>query len=380
MSKENPKVLILSMTVGQGHNATSKALSEYLQPLGTQCTILDTYKYLNSFVGNGFDKGYTYLVKHTPGIYNKIFNIGEKVQYKQNPNLKIIFPFLFADIVKKKMSKYIAMEEPDVIVCPHVFCAIIINQLRVSGLIDPKIKFVGINTDYQIHPFWEFTNPDYFVVAADFLIKEASRRGIDPSIVKPFGIPVNERFNNITDTKTARNLLGLKDKFTIMVASGGMGFVDMEPVMRNLDEADDIQIIAICGSNKKMYNQLSRKKYKNDVVVLGFTDKMSDYMDAADIIYTKPGGLSTSETLAKGKPMFLMRPLPGVEEANMAFMVNCSLAMFTNQYITGNTMINIIKNNPEILEDMRKARDKFAKRHSAKNTGDFILGIIREEN
>ena len=131
------KVLILSMTVGQGHNFASNALKDYLISQGHEANVLDTYKFLNLLIGEGFDKGYNLLGRVFPKLNDTLYTQAEKVS--NTGRLKTYFPYMFSDMFKSKMKNYIEKEQPDAIVCTHVFCSVLITQLKDASQLDEKI-------------------------------------------------------------------------------------------------------------------------------------------------------------------------------------------------------------------------------------------------
>ena len=122
------KVLVLSMTVGQGHNSTSKALRAALLKKGHECDILDTYKFLNKAIGLGFDKGYTAMGRFIPKLNENIYKAAEKANGRAD--MKMYFPWAFANLAKNKLQRYIDEAKPDVIVCSIVMTAMLITALK----------------------------------------------------------------------------------------------------------------------------------------------------------------------------------------------------------------------------------------------------------
>ena len=146
--------------------------------------------------------------------------------------------------------------------------------------------------------------------------------------------------------------------------------------VRSLESLDCWQIVVICGSNENLLRKLEKKypEGESNFKLLGFVDNMDEYMDAADIVFTKPGGLTTTEALRKDKTLLLMQPLPGVEEANTAYYVNSRLALLTNKYFNAASAIEML--DAETLQCMSDARRQHVKKESAKNTADFVLSLI----
>ncbi|MDL2237627.1 hypothetical protein LJC56_07350 [Christensenellaceae bacterium OttesenSCG-928-K19] len=369
------RVLILSMTVGQGHNAASQALKKYLDKNGHECEILDTYKFLNRAIGVAFDKGYTLMGRIWPTLNENIYSTAER--YNGRADMKMYFPWLFADINKTKMQKYINEKQPDVIVCTIVMTGMLISLLKDAGSFDDRIKTIGVVTDYSLHPFWEYTDMDYFVCPNELMVPSIVKRGIVEEKILPIGIPVDEKFSRALSKEAACEKLGLaKDKFTVLLSSGGMGFAGMTEVLGDIDQVEDIQIIAVCGTNARLYEQVNATKYKNKVCALRFVENMDEYMDTCDVFITKPGGLSTSEAIAKKKPLLLAKPMPGVEYVNQTFLINNSLAVHANKYQPASEVILQMKRNGCKTEEMRKAQETWGKPESAKTLGDFMERLV----
>lgn len=372
------KVSILSITVGQGHNAASKALASYMESQGHQVSILDTYKYISPMIGLGVDKGYVFMGRFWPKLNATIYQGAEKSSGSRD--MKASFPWAFADLTKSKMMRYIEEEKPDVIVCPIVMTGIISTVLRDSDMIDKRIKVVGIVTDYTLHPFWEYTDMDYFVCANELMIPSMTARGIPKEKILPFGIPIDPKFTKSLDKHEAREKNDLDpDRYTVLLSAGGMGFAGLVAAAEEIDKVDDLQIVAICGTNQMLYNKLNGMTFHNPMHVRGFVDNMDEYMDAADIIVTKPGGLSTSEAIAKHKPLLLSDPMPGVENMNQVFLVNNSLAVFSNQAQPFSEVLMQLRQNPLKVEEMRTAQEKWGRKDSAKSLGDFLERIVAED-
>ncbi|HBU11895.1 MAG TPA: hypothetical protein DEB31_03975 [Clostridiales bacterium] len=372
------KVLILSMTVGQGHNAASQALKKTMEKNGHECEILDTYKFLNRAIGVAFDKGYTLMGRIWPTLNANIYSAAEK--YNGRSDMKMYFPWLFADINKTKMQKYIDEKQPDVIVCSIVMTAMLISLLKDAGMLPGHIKTVGIVTDYSLHPFWEYTAMDYFVCPNELMIPAMEKRGIPCGKILPIGIPVDEKYARSADSEQAKRRLGLlPEVFTVLISSGGMGFAGMTTTLKEIDQVEDIQIVAACGTNKRLYEQVANTPYKNAVHALRFVENLDEYMDACDVFVTKPGGLSTSEAIAKKKPLLLDKPMPGVEFVNLAFLINNSLALHANKYQPVSEVIMQMKYNNHKTEEMRRAQEMWGKPESARTLGKFLEENLPKE-
>lgn len=370
----NMKVTILSCTVGQGHNAASHALKEYMTSQGHEVGILDTYKYVNPAIGLGMDKGYVFLGRFWPKLNERIYANAERRNGRAD--MRSCFPWVFADLSKTQMLEYLQKEKPDVIVSPIVMTAMMITAMRESNMLDPALKAVGIVTDYALHPFWEYTGMDYYVSANELMTPSMVGRGIPKDRILPTGIPVDPKFSRSISTEEAREQLGLDpDKHTVLMSAGGMGFTGLAQAVQEIDTLPDIQIVAVCGTNRMLLKKLQGMDFKNPMHAVGFVDNMDVYVDAADVVVSKPGGLSTSETIAKAKPLLLTDPMPGVENMNHAFLINNSLAVHANEYQPLSEVITQLRLNDLKREEMEKAQKRWGKKDSAETLGRFLESL-----
>lgn len=373
------KVLFLSITAGQGHNSASNAVVDSLSDnKNITCRLLDTYKYLSTVIGTTLDKGYVVQAKYNRKALAKMCIKHEKVT--KTKSIRTYFPFLFAEVTRKKMARYVNSYDPDIIVCPHVLTAIIMTQLHKYKLLKRNVPVIAINTDYTSHVFWEFTDADYFVQGADFLVEDFVHEGVERERSLPLGLPIKREFENPPEKSAARVALGLVELKTVLAMSGGMGMVNLREVALDLDDlGNDYQIVVICGKNKAQFRKLTNTQFKNpNIKIVGFTDKVRDYMAAADIVYTKPGGLSTTEALISDRPLLLMEPLPGVEEANVAYLAGSGLAAITNKYFSGRLAIKACLEDETTLKRMADARARLIIHNAADNIAKKIVEIVSE--
>jgi len=371
------KTLILSVSAGQGHNMASAALRDYLESLGHEVNIIDTYKFLNIALGNGMDKGYSIAGRYMPKLNDNLYTQAERVS--DAGALKTYMPYVFSDLNKYKMRKYLEKDKPDAIVCTHVFGGILITQLLDSGQFDPSVPVYGVLTDYSLHPFWEHCKLDHFVVANELLIPSVAEKGIDEKKILPFGIPVRMAFSVRRSREEACEKLGLDHtKIICMLSSGGRGFGALDQLALQADKLDNVLILAMTGTNALMKKKIEGMKFEHEVRAYGYVDNMDEFLDAADFIVGKPGGLSTQEALAKHRLMILTPPLPGVEDSNLAFLLNNSMAVFTNKHLPLNDVIRQLFVNEGRVEYIKEQIGKWAKPNSARTLGDYIIKEYEE--
>ncbi len=374
MEDENMRVLVLSVTAGYGHHQAANVLIEYLKDRGVDCKLIDTFEYINPILSESIAKGYLISTKFTPAVYGKFYRLADKEEASEHGDFSMIG--LTNSILSKKLMTLLSEYNPDVIVCTHVFPAQIMTQIRRKGM---YYKTIGIITDFTVHPFWEETDIDYYVTADTQLDYQVTKKGIDSSKIVPFGIPIHRKFATKMDSAEARRLLNIGNKITVLVMSGSMGYGNVKENIMRLDRMDmDFQIISVCGNNEALREQIDNMEIRKDIYNFGFVDNIDILMDAADCIITKPGGLTSSESLAKGLPMILSHPIPGQEDRNVEFLVNNGAAMYTSETYPIDEAVYQLLGSKWRVALIKRAMKEIGKPNSTIDLGNFVIELANE--
>lgn len=336
------RVLLLSVRAGYGHHSTAKAIMEYFEENGHTCEMLDIFDYINHRLGNSIQDGYLLSTKYLAKTYGKAYG---KLTQKDEPYDKHSILSVLSRFVSKKLGRFVREWEPDIVIGTHSYAGVCISILEDEGVI--KCPSFGIVTDFTVHPFWESTFLDYYVIPDKLLGYEMKKKGIPEEKLLPFGIPIRKQFVSRSNKKEARGRLGIYDLPTALVMMGSMGYGNIKNILSEMDSSPyDFQILCVCGSNKKIKAAVDENIWTKPVFTYGFVDNVDVMMDAADFIISKPGGLTTSETLAKGLPMIIMNPLPGQEDRNLNFLVNNGAAIMVNDTYSISEALNLMLDCP----------------------------------
>ena len=356
------KFLILTVTTGQGHNQTASAIKNEVIKNGSEAEILDVLELISSALKLSVSKGYLFSTSVSPRAYGKFYRAAEK----KDPDGLLNFQTLANS---KKVTEYINSQKPDVIICTHVIAAF---TFKKSDLCYGNVKTVGIITDFTIHPYWNETSLDYYIIPNEKLCYQGALKGL-PGELLPFGIPVMPVFSEKTDKKTAREALNIPDKKTILVMSGSMGYGKVyKNLIRMNAMSEDFQIISVCGNNEDLKKKIDRKNLKKVVINYGYTNNVPLLMDAADLIITKPGGITVSEALAKELPIIIANPIPGHEERNCEFLLNTGVAMKVSNTCPPDEVISMVINDEERLENLKNNIKSIKKPNAAKSLVEFL--------
>lgn len=317
------KALILSCNTGGGHNSAAKAIAEELISHGEEAYVLD---YL-CLAGKGISKlvgdGYVQIVKKTPLLFGLIYKLGIVISRITRKS-----PVYY---VNGRMAKYLRSylkEHPaDVLIMPHLYPAETITYMKRKGMDLPVT--IAVMTDYTCIPFWEETDCDHYILPHEALRKSCIKKGIPNEKIQTFGIPVAKNCQLKISKAESRKKLGLEvNQKYFLIVGGSMGAGDfIELIQKLISSTDSEQILAICGNNKKAERKLKKKfKEESRVIVLGFTDQMPLYLRACDVVFTKPGGLTSTEAAVIRVPIIHTAPIPGCETINRRFFMRAGMS------------------------------------------------------
>jgi processive 1,2-diacylglycerol beta-glucosyltransferase len=272
-------------------------------------------------------------------------------------------------------------EKPDLAVCTHFLPAEIISWLKAKNKIDfPQAIVV---TDFDAHAMWLCHNYEQYFVALDETKIHLAKIGIPAEKITVTGIPIDPVFAETKDKAAMRKKFGLdKDLLTILVSAGGFGVGNVEHLLQALSDLQTrAQIVAVCGRNevlKTKLEKLARERLNNERVSfkpIGFTREMDEYMSAADLIVGKPGGLTTSEALAKGLIFVVVNPIPGQEERNSDHLLEKGCAIKCNNLPVLAYKIDALVNDTTRFEQMRENVRKLARPAASRDIVEKLLAL-----
>ena len=358
------KILVLSCSTGGGHNACGHYIEQEFKENNIECDFADYFDILGSKAKERSEKIYLDTTKGNGNIFKVAYKLGEAYSRTRIPSPV----YGLNTLGKDKLYAYITENNYDLVICSHLFPAMAVTTLKKEG---KNIKLIDVATDYHAIPFWEETDPDYFVIPHVTLKDEFIKKGFDEDKLLAFGIPVSSAFH-----KVKNNLELPKDKDIILITSGSMGFGKMKNIVISiLEKNPNAYVVALCGSNKELYDELNKINNAN-LLVKSFVNNINEYISASTIVLTKPGGLTSTEVGVIRKPMIHIMPIPGVENYNAEFFRKNNLS------IVSNNIDEIIMNTNKLLNDenmqkmMVENQRKIINRNSAKDLVNFVLNNL----
>jgi len=385
VSKSKTRVLILSASAGAGHVRAAEALQKdfLVHPAvadGGEVQHWDVLKYTNAVFRTIYSKMYLDLVNRAPWFLGMVYDRTDKPWKKS-------FAQAFEKFNAGPFVRAFHHYKPDLVVCTHFTPPNVIHWLNEKSRGKLNIRPAIVVTDLDCHAMWLTRSYSHYFVSLNETRIYLERMGIDPARITVSGIPVDPVFRIHKDKTETRHQLQLDpDRFTILVSAGGFGVGPIETLiaqlqtMNRLSDSRGAQIVAIAGKSEELKGRLDRlaKKIPHGAHVrlypIGFTKQMDDYMAAADILLSKPGGLTTSEAMARGLPMCVVNPIPGQEERNSDHLLEAGVAIKCNNPPTLAWKIEELLRTPGRLETMRHRAKQFGKPHAGETIIKTLLG------
>ncbi|MBR5525082.1 MAG: glycosyltransferase [Clostridia bacterium] len=339
------KVLILSANTGGGHNSAAAAVLEAFERREISCEVRDALAFISEFHSEVISTGHIYLYRYLP----KLFGLGYRYEEQHQP--KLIYEQMAMGA--RKFARFVNRNEYDVIISTHIFGSMMVTEARRwYGLSVPHYLIV---TDYSYYPGTDMVDVDRYFVGAEDLNPLYIASGIDKGRLTASGIPIQSKFLTPLDKVQARRELHLHENGpVILLFSGSIGCGHLTKVVPQLEAIlpEDAKLVVICGNNKRLANRL-REHCGARCRVIGYTKRVADYMAAADLCISKPGGLSTTEMLAMQLPMVLMLSVPGCETHNLNYFVHHGVAIGSEEWPKAIQSCAELICNPDKLERMR---------------------------
>ena len=367
------RVLILSCATGQGHNTAAEALREALCACGAECTVLDHISLKSERAAWKAANSYIRSAVFAPLAFGAAYRVADLISARNGRSPVYLAQMKYAGF----LEEYIRRGGYDAVVTSHLFPAETLTCLRRRGRL--SIPFYAVMTDYTCSPFWEETRPDVYFTPSGEISKVFMKKGVPRELLLPFGIPVRKAAREHEGKIAARNRLGLACGSLIVVMGGSIGGGRMVAVVRELlrRAPDKTTVAALCGTNEPLRNRLCRRFTKDPrLISLGYTDQAALWMEACDVLMSKPGGLTCTEAAVKGVPLVLTAPIPGCESCNAAYFERFGMAKRAFAPVTAAKAAVALLNNEFAKQSMQHSQ----RRHiNARAAEDIAREILRAE-
>ena len=368
------KLLFVSASAGNGHTRAAEALRLHSLAFDVTATHIDILQFVSPLLRTVYTTVYGALVRHAPALWRYVYDSTHHAQIAGPGHA------LRRWAERANSARFVREIEriaPDAIVCTHFLAADLLSQLAAGGRLQCPV-WVQV-TDFDLHRLWVHEHMAGYFVANDEVAFRLRGHGIPATRVHTTGIPIMPAFSASPDRQECARELGIVPfRMTVLLMGGGQGFGSVRCIAERLLGAHaDLQVIALAGRDQAVLAALKSlaAKYPGRLSPQPHTDKIERLMACADIAVTKPGGLTTSESLALGLPMIVIAPIPGQEEHNANFLLERGAALKAFDLPTLEYRIADLLAHPARLADMRANAKALGKPAAA---SDVLATIFKQ--
>lgn len=371
------KVLIFYASYGGGHLSAANAINDYIKHNypEVETEIIDCMKYVNTRLEKLTTTAYKEMAKKAPWAWGTIYYTSQKglVAELSNASNKLL---------ARKLNTLLQQYMPDLIISTHPFASQMCSYLKKHNKINCKIA--SVMTDFSPHDQWLVGKKciDYFFVAHNKMKEDLIKKNIPAKKIFVTGIPLSNKFLLNFDKTEILKQFGLKEnKKTILFFGGGefgLGKNKTLKVLNSLlNDFNNIQLVAISGKNAKMKNKFQElansSNMPDDIKIMEYTNSVPELMSVSDLVVTKPGGLTTSESLASGLPIIVINPIPGQEFQNAEFLEEKGVGIWIKSASKINETLHSLLNDPHKFKQMKVNAKLLAKKYSTRDICKILL-------
>jgi processive 1,2-diacylglycerol beta-glucosyltransferase len=359
------------ITKVSGHHQATMAIQRALHRVSpdVEAPSVNGFGYAYPRLEKIVNRAYMGIIRKTPKLWDYLYD-NPKVFKRSQPLKKFL-----NKSSHNKIAVLLKQYHPDTVVCTQAFpCGMVADYKVTHGL---PLKIIGVLTDYAPHSYWINDGVDYYIVPSNETRERFIKKGVEPDKIKVYGIPVRMRFADQLDRQPIAAKLGLDlNKPTILLMGGGQGLGPIQEAVKALMSISlELQMVVITGINRRLNQWLQRvaPTSPKKIVFYEYVNNVDELMEISSLIITKPGGMTTSESLAKGLPMVIVNPIPGQEMRNTDFLLEKGIAIRIDQTHDIAEEVELLLRSPERLAAMRQAAYDHARPHAALDIAQLIL-------
>ncbi len=352
----------LILTTSMGHESIAKAIEQALSKDQNEVMLVK-----ETFSEVTFQ--YQPIYQFFPRLNGKYYKIAK------NELVIKLMENIYTKKKRAKITKIINDYKPDIVISTYFLYNFALSDIKN----ELKFKFINIVANPKtVHPLEFSPEADYNLVYDEETLKQAEGFEIPKEKLKEIGWFTQRQFFKIPNPKPSKN-----DKLTILISAGSLGtnnILKFLPTFFHYQK--DFKYIFVAGKNRVLHNIFKNykklcsmtKRDEKDIIIIGYTEKMSELMHEADIVAGKAGPNLLFEAVASGKPFLALTYIPGQEDGNLDIIETKNLGWNALTPKKAQEILSKIAKNGELLgaknESISKERDFLEK------TGERLIALL----
>jgi processive 1,2-diacylglycerol beta-glucosyltransferase len=373
------KILVLSASVGAGHMRAAQAVELALREVAPDAIVknLDVLTLTNTAFRKIYGQAYLDIVNKAPHVLGFFYDMMDRP--RRADSKRDLLRRTVEKLNLAKLCDLLQCDAWDAIVNTHFLPAEIIAMLRKKRKVHtPQMT---VTTDFETHRLWINQPCEHYTSATEEGAAYLAHWGVPEGDTSVTGIPIHPFFAKPKERAACLKSQGLVgDRPVVLQLAGGFGVGPIQRIFESILSIEQpLEVVVVAGKNEKVRKQLAAIKppKQHRVKVIGFTTEMHELMTAADLVVTKPGGLTSSEVLACGAAMAIVNPIPGQESRNSDYLLENGAAIKINNLGTLAFRLSRLLAQPDELTRLKNGARRIAKPQAAYDVATIALGLAR---
>jgi processive 1,2-diacylglycerol beta-glucosyltransferase len=326
------RILVLSASVGAGHLRAAQAVELAIRQLQPQAEVvnLDVLELTNATFRRLYGQAYLDLVNKAPHVLGYFYDLLDRPPSPQRKSDRV--RLLVERLNLRPFTRYLRAHDYDLVVNTHFLPAEIIAALRRKG--EYRVPQFTVTTDFETHRLWVHQPCELYFTATAEGAAYLAHWGVPADDIVVSGIPIHPHFSQPKERQECRARQGLgMDRPMVLQLAGGFGVGPVEALLDAILACPQpLEVVVVAGRNEELRERLQARPApgRHRLHVLGFTDQIDELLAAADLVVSKPGGLTSSEVLARGAALAIVNPIPGQESRNADYLLEHGAAVKIN--------------------------------------------------
>ncbi|MBK9120531.1 MAG: hypothetical protein IPM18_13175 [Phycisphaerales bacterium] len=370
------RILILTVSAGNGHVVAARGMEQALRAAAPQAEIavIDAMEVVNPFFRRFYAGGYLWLVQHWPALMNWMYEAADRPPGGAFDRFRV----LMQNANTGRMARFIRGWCPDLIVNTHYLTAEVAARLRATGRL--HCPQVIIATDYETHRVWAQEPADRYFTATDLGRTLLAQWGVPREKISVTGVPLRAQFQQLPTRAAARDRCEIAPgvPLVLLLASGYTRRRAGEAWDELLALPPTVELVALAGRNAHLARDLESAAVRRGRVarVVGYTDRVHEWMCAADLAISKPGGLTMAEAMACGLPLLVLYPYPGQEQRNSDYLLEAGAGVRVNHVRLLTERVAGLLEDPAALARLRAGAAGLARPCAARTIAAACLELL----
>ena len=367
------RVLILTASFGDDHNAAARNLCDALESLSdqVQVEVLDLFGPAERAVGSLARKACTGLLRFAPALLSGFSGLRDKSVAAEGAQRAS---------VRLALGHFLQETSPDVVVATSSGYSALIRDLYCDHAERPFRLITVVTETGPVASSWSEAPSDLYCVPNEASAAALRAAGVPAEWIKTFGFPVSPVLSKLRQHSAPDPTADGPYRLLYLVTSNRR---KLRKTFKRLLEREENHLTIVVGRNAYLKAELTDKlkRYGSRVHVLGWTNQLPHLMLAHHLVIAKADTSLVQEAVAAGCPMIANRVAPGHDEANARLLIDKDIGEVASKpRDLAECVRHIFKNDAKVWRRWRENLKKISQPDAALRIARVVLDECESHN